>query len=587
MKILGINAFHGDASACIIEDGRLLYAAEEERFNRVKHCAGFPTQAIRACLKNTGTRVDEIEHVALSRNPNANIHKKILFAIQKRPSFAKIRDRLENTAKVRKLEDFLAEALEVNSSQLRAKFHYVEHHKAHIASAFFVSPFEDAACLSIDGFGDFVSAMFATAKGNQLDFLGQVEFPHSCGNFYTAVTQFIGYPKYGEEWKVMGLAPYGKPTYVSQMREILFPTKDGRYETNLDYFLHHTEGTPMNWDDGTPQIGRIWSDKWIEVFGPARQEHEDFYGKWADLAHSCQAVYEEVFFHVLRHLHTRTGSDRLCLAGGCALNSVANGKITEQTPFKEVYIQPASGDDGTAIGAAYYAYHMDEKRPRSGWVMDHANTGTAFGEPELARAIENARSTSSWDPSISVAKLDEAQLCTRTAQAISDGKIVGWYQGHMEFGPRALGNRSIVADPRRTDMKDILNQRIKRRETFRPFAPSVLAERVGTYFENTAPSPFMMMVYKTRPEVRSQIPAVNHVDNTGRLQTVTREANPRYHALISAFEKQTGVGMVLNTSFNENEPIVHTPDEALNCFLRTRMDVLALGDFLLERKASS
>ncbi len=583
MNILGINAFHGDASACLVRDGELLFAVEEERYNRQKHAAGFPSQAIKACLQAGGISLDHVDHVAISRNPSANIHKKLLFAVQKRPSVARLRDRLENGAKVRKLEDHLAAAVGISPSAVHARIHQVEHHRAHIASAFLVSGFEEAACLSIDGFGDFVSTMLGSGRGNQIEFLGQVEFPHSCGLFYTAVTQFLGYPKYGEEWKVMGLAPYGKPTYLPAMRQILYPVKDGRFELNLDYFRHHTEGVEMSWDDGSPQLGRIWSDKWIETFGPSRRDEEDFYGKWADLAASCQALYEEIFFHVLGHLHERTRQDRLCLAGGCALNSVANGKITEKTPFKEIYVQPAAGDDGTAIGAAYYAYHCDERRPRTSFVMNHAYTGAAFDDAQVSAAIERARSGGSLDPTIQLQKLEEPGLCARTAHAVSEGKIVGWFQGRMEFGPRALGNRSIVADPRRTDMKDILNQRIKRRETYRPFAPSILAERVGDYFEKTGPSPFMLMVYKTKEEQRARIPAVNHVDNTGRLQTVTREANPRYHALISAFEKETGVGLVLNTSFNENEPIVQTPDEALACFLRTRMDVLALGNYLLER----
>jgi carbamoyltransferase len=587
MNIIGINAFHGDASACLVQDGKLVFAVEEERYNRKKHAAGFPSEALRACLKFGGLTIDQIDHIAISRNPSANLSKKLLFTLRKRPSISAIVDRLSNASKVRKLEDYIGEAVGKPADQIKAKLHQVEHHRAHLASAFFVSPFDQAACLSIDGFGDFVSTMMAVGRGTDIEVLDQVEYPHSCGLFYSAVTQFIGYPKYGEEWKVMGLAPYGKPTYLPQMRQILKATPDGKFELNLDYFTHHKDGVEMSWDDGTPSMGRVWSDKWVETFGPARKDSDDFYGKWADMAASCQAVYEEVFFSILKSLHTRTKLDTLCLAGGCALNSVANGKITENTPFKKVYIQPAAGDNGTAIGAAYHAYHVDEKQPRSGFVMTHAYTGNGYEEPEVRAAIDLAKSTPAWDAGVTVTQLQPDALADATAKAVSEGRIVGWFQGRMEFGPRALGGRSIVADPRRLDMKDILNTRIKRRETYRPFAPSVLVERVGDYYEKTEPSPFMLMVYKTKEDARAKIPAVNHVDNTGRLQTVTREASPRYHALISAFEKQTGVGLVLNTSFNENEPIVNTPKEALDCFLRTQMDVLAIGDYFLERPRAS
>ena len=381
---------------------------------------------------------------------------------------------------------------------------------------------------------------------------------------------------------MMGLAPYGKPTYVEQLRQVIRPVDDGRFELELDYFRHHTEGVEMTWDDGSPQMGLVFSPKLAELLGPARDpEDPEFFGKWADIAHSAQVVYEEIFFHVLDDLQRRTGLTKLALAGGCALNSVANGKIFERTKFREVFAQPAAGDDGTAIGAAFYVEHAVLDRPRK-FVMQDAYTGVGFDDREIEAAIEKARGNG-WEAGIDVRRLEDGELYRQVAAAAAGGKVVGWFQGRMEFGPRALGNRSIVADPRRADMKDILNKRIKHRETYRPFAPSVLEEKAAEIFERSEPSPFMMMVYKVREDQRARIPAVTHVDDTGRLQTVSAKTNPRYHALISEFERQTGVPLVLNTSFNEHEPIVATPAEALACYLKTRMDVLALGNWVLTR----
>jgi carbamoyltransferase len=586
MNILGINAFHGDASVALVKEGELAGAMEEERLNRRKHCAGFPSLAAKAVLEQAGVAAGELQHVAVSRDPKANLHKKILFAVQKRPSFTKlVKDRLANVAKVRGVDEALAVALGVERKALRAKFHAVEHHKSHISSAFFVSPFEEAACLSIDGFGDFVSTMRGVGRDRKLEILDRIEFPHSAGLFYTAVTQFLGFHRYGEEWKMMGLAPYGKPLHVDKLRQVIRPIDGGHFELNLDYFRHHTDGVEMTWDDGSPHMGLVFSPKLAELLGPARDpEDPEFFGKWADIAHSAQIVYEEIFFHVLGDLQQRTGLTKLALAGGCALNSVANGKIFEKTKFRELYAQPAAGDDGTAIGAAFYVEHAVLDRPRR-FVMQDAYTGVAFEDREIEAAIEKARGNG-WEAGIDVRRLDDGELYRQVAAAAAGGKVVGWFQGRMEFGPRALGNRSIVADPRRADMKDILNKRIKHRETYRPFAPSVLEEKAAQIFERSEPSPFMMLVYKVRAEQRARIPAVTHVDDTGRLQTVSAKTNPRYHALISEFERQTGVPLMLNTSFNEHEPIVATPGEALACYLKTRMDVLALGNWVLTRPSA-
>ena len=521
MNILGINAFHGDASVALIRDGQLVAALAEERLNRRKHCAGFPALAAKAVLEESGVKPDELDHVAVSRDPKANLHKKILFAVQRRPSFTKlVKDRLANVAKVRSVDHALADALGVEPRGIRAKFHAVEHHKSHISSAFFVSGFEEAACLSIDGFGDFVSTMRGFGRDRSLEILDRIEFPHSAGLFYTAITQFLGFHRYGEEWKMMGLAPYGRPTYVDKLRQVIHLTGDGRFELNLDYFRHHSDGVEMTWDDGSPQLGMVFSPRLADLLGPARDPDDpEFFGKWADIARSAQVVYEDIFFHVLEDLQRRTGLERLALAGGCALNSVANGKVFERSAFRELFVQPAAGDDGTAIGAAFYVEHVLLGRPRR-FVMRDAYTGPGFDDRQVVAAIEKARSNG-WDPAIQVKRLEDQDLYREVAKATADGKVVGWFQGRMEFGPRALGNRSIVADPRRADMKDILNQRIKHRETYRPFAPSVLEERASEIFERSEPSPFMLLVYKVRESERSKIPAVTHVDDTGRLQTVS------------------------------------------------------------------
>ena len=573
MYVLGINAYHGDAAAAITKDGQLLAAVEEERFNRKKHCAGFPAESVRYCLEVANVPLEEIDHIGISRDPSAHLHKKVLFSLKRLKNLSgQIMERLANAAKVRDLRKELTSALGT-SSELRAQFHNVEHHKAHMASCFFVSPFERAAILSIDGFGDFISTMWGVGEGTNMQVLGQVEYPHSAGIVYTATSQFLGFPKYGDEGKVMGLAPYGKPGYLTEFREIL-RSDDCGFKLNLDFFRHDSEGVDMTWDNGSPTIGQIFSDKFIETFGSARLKDEPLTSRHEDIAASLQARLEEVSFEILRRLHDRTKLDRLCLAGGVAYNSVMNGKILLHTPFKELYIQPAAGDAGTAIGVCYYIYNSTLRQARS-YVMENPYTGPAFSNHDIASVLEKN--------GLAGREMSQRELTQTAAQTIADGKIVGWFQGRMEFGPRALGNRSIVVDPRRGDMKDILNARIKKREPFRPFAPSVLVERVGEYFDQTHPSPAMLMVYQVKAEKRSVIPAVTHVDGSGRLQTVSRRDNPLYYQLISDFEKLTGVPVVLNTSFNEDEPIVCNPQEAIECFQRTRMDSLFIGNYLVER----
>ena len=576
MYILGINAFHGDASAALLKDGELVCALEEERLNRVKHCAGFPSLAIAACLREAGIGAGDLDHVAIGRDPSANLMSKILFTLLRRPDVDQlIRGRMQNAAKVRDVMGFVATALNVPLSGLRAKVHNVEHHRAHLASTFFASGFEDAALLTLDGMGDFVSTMRAVGHGTRFQVLDQVEFPHSLGFLYTAVTQWLGFPRYGDEGKVMGLAPYGRAVHLEKLLNVLHLKDDGLFELNLDYFRHHAEGVAMNWEEGSPTLGRVYSDKLCELLGPAREPGSALTSYHEDIAASLQAALEEGYWHLLAGLHAKTGLDRLCLAGGVALNSVANGKILRRSPFKDVFVQPAAGDNGTSLGAALYVWHQELGKPR-GYVMDHAHVGLGFDRD----ACESAATAAGL---IYTVPGDEDALCAETAHAIADGQVIGWFQGRMEFGPRALGARSIVADPRRAEMKDILNVRIKHREAFRPFAPSILVEATGAWFTETHPSPCMLMVYPVRPEKRKQVPAITHVDGSGRLQTVDRRTHPRYWKLIKAFETRTGVPMVLNTSFNENEPIVCTPADAVACFVKTNMDLLVLGDLVIRR----
>lgn len=577
MYILGINAYHGDAAAAIVCDGKLIAAAEEERFNRFKHSAGFPEQAIRYCLQTAGINVEDLDHIGISRDPSAHLHKKILFAATRITKLAshQIKDRLGNAAKVRDVKDELARVFGVSKKQLRARFHNVEHHRAHLASCFFVSPFNHAALLSIDGFGDFISTMWALGDGKSIDVLGQVEYPHSTGIVYTATTQFLGFPHYGDEGKVMGLAPYGQPRFIKEFREIIRTEENGQFRLNLDYFRHHAEGVEMTWDEGSPVIGRVFSDEFAHLFGPPRAPGATLWDREHDIAASLQLRLEEVGFHILNHLHERTGLTDLGLAGGVAYNSVMNGKILLNTPFKRVFVQPAAGDSGTALGVCYQIHNGILKCER-GEVMTGAYTGPQFTGEEIKNSLSESEQPFEC--------YSDEDLTKRAAQDIAAGLVVGWFQGRMEFGPRALGNRSIVADPRRAEMKDILNDRIKKREPFRPFAPSILEERVGDYFEQTHPAPSMLMVYQIKPERRAEIPAVTHVDGSGRLQTVSRAVNERYYQLISDFAALTGVPVVLNTSFNENEPIVCTPQHAIECFKKTKMDVLYLGNFAVRRE---
>ena len=578
MNILGINAYHGNASAAILSDGQLVAAVEEERFNRVKYAAGFPVRAILYGLKKAGITLADVDHVAVPRDPYARLGRKLFYALRM-PSFA--RERWKVLRKFTGIREALAAACDADPEKLGAKFHRVEHHVAHLASAFYCSPFEQAALLSADGLGDFASSMWGTGLGPRMNILGSIAFPHSLGLYYSAVTQYLGFLKFGDEYKVMGLGAYGDPEFIEGFREIV-RSNGTRFHLGLQYFTHHQTGPEMSWAeaDKTPVLGRMYSEEMAKKFGPVRAPEAPIEQRHKNLACSLQARLEEVYLGMLRRLAEETGLKSVCLAGGVAFNCVANGKIFEATPFEQVYVQPAAGDGGLSVGAAFFVWHQVLGRPRS-FAMDHAYWGPEYSHEEICRAVD---STGLAQKGCVVVELQEEELMRRAAAIVADGKILGWFQGRAEWGPRALGNRSIVADPRRPEMKDILNRRIKHRESFRPFAPSILAEATGQYFERSHPSPFMTLAYPVRPEKRDKIPAPTHVDGTARLQTVTREANPRYHALISAFRDLTGVPVVLNTSFNDNEPIVCRPEEAIDCFQRTQMDALVLGDLLVARQ---
>jgi carbamoyltransferase len=579
MTILGLNAYHADSAACLMIDGRLVAAAEEERFRRIKHWAGLPTEAINYCLREGRLKWSEVDHIAINRKPGINNWRRLGFVLTHRPHPKLMWQKIRNICSAASIKETLQTHYNIS---IKAEVHHVEHHLAHLASAFLVSGFDQAACLSIDGFGDFASTALGFGDGSRLTITERVYFPHSLGILYSALTQFIGFPNYGDEYKVMGLAPYGQPAYLKQMRELVRIQRDGTFRLNLRYFRHHTDNVSYSWENCAPVVGTLYREALIDLLGRPRKPGEPLEQKHKDIARSVQTIYEEAFFELLSALHNLHPSDYLVLSGGCAMNSVANGKVYLCSPFKKMYLPAASGDAGGAIGAAVYTQSQitDHGSPTT---LKTAYLGPASSSQEIQALLDRKKAEITEVGCRTELVTDERQLLRQTAEAITNGKIVGWFQGRMEWGPRALGNRSILADPRRTDMKEVLNAKIKRRESFRPFAPSILREAVPDWFEQEDDVPFMMEVFQIRPERRAQLPAVTHIDGSGRLQTVHKETNPRYHALISELARLTSIPIVLNTSFNENEPVVCNPGEALDCFLRTGMDILVLGDFYIEK----
>lgn len=573
MYILGINAYHGDSSACILKDGIVIVASEEERFRRIKHWAGFPSEAIKFCLNEAGIDITQVDYITISRDPSANLHKKIIHAAKNLISVKTLKSRLANTKKVAGVKTELSKVFHVAEEQIKAEVKNIEHHRSHLASAFFASPFNEAAILSIDGFGDFTSTMIATGKGKKIEVLNAVIYPHSAGIFYTSLTQYLGFPHYGDEYKVMGLAPYGEPKYVDLLKKVLIFKENGLFELDTKYFTHADVGVTMSWENGDPHIESIFSKELENLLGPARKQGEELTQKHKDIATSVQRITEELIFHILNHLQKKTGLENICIAGGVAQNSVANGKILEKTTFKNVYIPSAGHDAGTALGSALWLYNHILEQDRLPAIYN-AYTGAKSSNEEIEACLKLQQ--------VEYTKYNDDELLNVVSDALVNGKVIGWFQGRAEFGPRALGHRSIIVDPRRADAKELLNSKIKRRESFRPFAPSILEEYVSEYFEKTDKVPFMEKVYPIKKEKHAEIPAVTHVDGTGRLQTV--EKGDRYYDLIERFRQKTGTPILLNTSFNENEPIVNTPKEALDCYLRTEMDMLVMENCVISRK---
>lgn len=527
-------------------------------------------------------RLSDVDHVAVNQLSSAHLFRKGTYLLTHPGAHKLVVGRIRNRQRRQGVQHLLEEAFP--GERFRGARHAIEHHRAHLVSAFHVSPFREAAVISVDGFGDFASAAWGMGSGTGLQIDDRVFFPHSLGIFYEALTQFLGFPHYGDEYKVMGLAPYGRARFLDQMRRILRLAPGGKFSLDLRYF-NHQNGISYQWEDNAPVVGELFTPALEELLGSKRSPGDPLTERHRDIAHSVQAMYEEAFFHLLSQVRDLHPVPNIALAGGCAMNSVANGKIRRRTPYRRVYVQSAAGDAGGAIGAAFAVWH-DQGGARR-FVMDHAYWGPECSTDEVAHLLHGSR-TQIGDAGCSVQHVaDETKLCKRTAEAIAAGKVVGWFQGRMEWGPRALGNRSILCDPRRADMKAILNAKIKRRESFRPFAPSVLSEFVREWFEEDDDVPFMTQVFQIRAERRAAIPAVTHVDGSGRLQTVHQQTNPLYYRLIESFRGLTGIPMVLNTSFNENEPVVCKPEEALDCFLRTQMDVLVLGHAVIERQMAT
>ena len=601
MIILGINAYHADSSAAIFVDGKMIAAIEEERFTRVKHWAGFPELSIAFCLQEAGISYRDVDYYAIGRDPKAKFFKKLLY-LAKNPggSFNVIKDRFINSKKVASIDVELARLSGLPATSFTGKIKNVEHHRSHIASAFFASPFDKAACLTIDGSGDFTTTMTAIGDGNTITVLDSVDFPHSIGIFYTAFTQLLGFPHYGDEYKVMGMAPYGSREEGGGRREtgggsreegvgsreegveslgdklakVVTLSEDGLFRLDLSYFRTGTQGIISYGTDHAPVVAPLYTQKMIDVFGPVRQKDEPLSQYHKDLAASVQAFTEKIIFHLLENLHKKTGLDNICIAGGVAQNSVANGKILSHTSFKNIYIPSAGHDAGISMGAALFTQQVTVGMPRQPAIQT-AYTGSCYTNAFIKKMLDEKK--------LEYTELPDAELFDRITDCMITGGVVGWFSGRAEFGPRALGARSIIADPRRNDAKEILNLKIKRRESFRPFAPSILKEYVSDFFEITDTVPFMEKVYPIKKDKQALIPAVTHVDGTGRLQTVDADISPRYHGLIEAFRKKTGIPILLNTSFNENEPIVNAPAEALACYLRTNMDMLVMENILVTR----
>ena len=564
--ILGISSYGHESSACIVKNGEVICLLEEERFNREKHTCQFPEHAIRQCLILADISWDDVDHITFYWTPTKELFGNIKHVLRYFPASLNLlrggsgsqeMNFKERILSMRSVAEQIRRTFGLNDTP---KVHFIEHHLAHAASAFFVSPFEDAAILTIDGRGESTTTLMAHGHGNKIEKLEEVKVPHSLGHLYAAITYYLGFRPFSDEWKVMGLFAYGKDTYVEQMKQIVHLTDNGGFALNLNYFKFHSHGQQQ------------WlSKRFLAEFGPVRVRDAAYEQHHMDMAYALQYVVERAGVHLANAVYKRTGSKNLCMTGGVVLNCLMNKRIVEETPFEQFFFQPVANDAGTSCGSALYHYHQVLGQQRS----------FVFQSPYLGDGFTNAQIEDTLKREGLVYRKTE-DIFGETAAQLADGKIIGWFQGRMEAGPRALGNRSILADPRNNTMKDRLNAKVKKREFFRPFAPSIKAEAVHDYFDmpKKQESPYMILIGDVKPDKRNVIPAITHEDGTARVQTVSREMNERYWKLLSAFESITSVPVLINTSYNENEPIVHTPQEAIACFMRTDFDVLSIGDFI-------
>ena len=592
MNILGLSCFFHDAAAALVQDGIVTAAAEEERFSRIKHDASFPLRAIEFCLRTAKLRGEDLDWVVFYEKPFVKFDRILMSTLGTYPqSFRVFRESMMR---------WLAEKLWVKGLIRKRvgippeRILFSSHHLSHAASTFFCSPYSDAAILTVDGVGEWATATFGVGRDRNIELLGEIRFPHSLGLLYSVFTAFLGFEVNEGEYKVMGMAPYGTPKYADDVRKLLRLHDDGGFSLDMEYFsYHHSPDTAFNGKFerlfGAPRAPKSHffteSSGYPAYFGERPTNYTELCRQnqhYADIAASIQLVTEETLLAMARALYAKTGLPRLCMAGGVALNSVANGRILRETPFEELYVQPSAGDGGGAIGAALYVYHAILGHPRK-YIMEHAYLGEDHSEADIKAFLDTNGIRHEYVE-------DDDRLIDRVVDALQQGKVIGWFQGRFEWGPRALGNRSILADPRRADMKDIVNTKIKFREPYRPFAPSVLVERVEEYYdlkdpERHYPARFMLLVVDVKESKRQIVPAPTHVDGTGRLQTVFRGTNPRYYRLIETFGQATGVPVVLNTSFNlKGEPIVNTPQEAFSTFSRSGMDLLVLDRFVIEKR---
>jgi len=591
MQILGISCYYHDAAAVLLRDGQLIAAAEEERFSRIKHDYGFPHQAIRFCLETGGIQGSDLDYVVFFEKPFRKFDRILMSVLQTYPQSWKVFRESMITWMLDKL--WVGGVIESELGVPKDRVLFSEHHLSHAASAFLCSPFEEAAILTVDGVGEWTTATWGTGRGTDIRLTHKIEFPHSLGLLYSAFTAFLGFEVNEGEYKVMGMAPYGKPRFIEKVWKLIHQNEDGSFYLNMDYFsFHHSTDETFNsrfaelFGNPRPPGMPFFTEEsgYPRYFGQQPANYHELCAQnqfYADIAASIQRVTEDVLIRMANCLHQRTGQKRLCIAGGVGLNSVANSRILRETPFEELFIQPAAGDGGGALGAALWAYHSLLGKPRTS-CMEHAYWGRQYSESEIASFLDES--------GIPYQRFNnDEKLLGQVVDRLTSGKVVGWYQGRFEWGPRALGNRSILADPRRADMKDIVNAKIKFREPYRPFAPSVLAKSAECFFDlqnavSHHPARYMLYVVPVREEKKEVVPAITHVDGTARLQTVFREQNPRYYSLIEAFQGATGVPVLLNTSFNlKGEPIVTTPANAYNTFSKSEMDCLVLENFLVEK----